>query len=70
MLLRWCVSQSFFAIKNGRVRRMVYPTRNKAKQDIAHYVEIFYNRQRLRSALGYRTPYEVRIEYLNEQLAA
>jgi putative transposase len=42
----------------------------KTKQDIAHYIEIFYNRQRLHSALGYRTPHEVRIEYLNEQLAA
>jgi putative transposase len=48
----------------------VYPTRNKAKQDIAHYIEIFYNQQRLHSALGYRTPHEVRTEYLNEQAAA
>jgi putative transposase len=52
------------------VHRTVYSTRNRAKHDIAHYIEIFYNRQRLHSALGYRTPHEVRIEYLNEQLAA
>ena len=65
------LAESFFAsLKNERVHRTVYPTRNKAKQDIAHYIEIFYNRQRLHSALGYRTPHEVRIEYLNEQLAA
>jgi putative transposase len=65
------LAESFFAaLKNERVHRTVYPTRNKAKQDIAHYIEIFYNRQRLHSALGYRTPHEVRIEYLNEQPAA
>ena len=65
------LAESFFAsLKNERVHRTVYPTRKKAKHDIAHYIEIFYNRQRLHSALGYRTPHEVRIEYLNEQQAA
>lgn len=65
------LAESFFAaLKNERVRRTVYPTRNKARQDIARYIEIFYNRRRLHSALGYRTPHEVRTEYLNEQLAA
>jgi len=65
------LAESFFAaLKNERVHRTVYPARNKAKQDIAHYIEIFYNRQRLHSTLGYRTPHEVRIEYLNQQLAA
>ena len=65
------LAESFFAsLKNERIHRTVYPTRAKAKQDIAHYIEIFYNRQRLHSALGYRTPHQVRIEYLNEQAAA
>ena len=65
------LAESFFAaLKNERVHRTVYPTRIKAKQDIARYIEIFYNRRRLHSALGYRTPHEVRTEYLNEQLAA
>jgi putative transposase len=65
------LAESFFAsLKNERVHRTVYPTRRKAKQDIAHYIEIFYNRQRLHSALGYRTPHQARIEYLNEQAAA
>jgi putative transposase len=65
------LAESFFAaLKNERVHRTVYPTRNKAKQDIARYIEIFYNRQRLHSTLCYRTPHEVRIEYLHEQLAA
>jgi len=35
-----------------------YQTRQEAKQDIFEYIEVFYNRQRLHSALGYRTPIE------------
>ena len=49
---------------------MVYPTRKKAKEDIARYIELRYNRTRLHSALGYRTPQEVLTEFLNRQLAA
>lgn len=65
------LAESFFGtLKNERVHRTVYPTRKRAKEDIARYIEIFYNRQRLHSALGYRTPHEVRSEYLNRQLAA
>lgn len=65
------LAESFFAtLKNERVYRTVYPTRKKAKKDIAHYIEIFYNRRRIHSGLGYRTPHEVRTEYLNQQLAA
>lgn len=65
------LAESFFAaLKNERVYRTVYPTRKKAKQDIAQYIEIFYNRRRIHSGLGYRTPHEVRAEYLNQQLAA
>lgn len=65
------LAESFFAsLKNERVHHMVYPTRRKAKDDIARYIELFYNRRRLHSALGYRTPQEVRNEYINSQLAA
>jgi putative transposase len=65
------LAESFFAsLKNERVHHMVYPTRKAAKEDIAHYIELFYNYRRIHSALGYRTPHEVRTEYLNSQLAA
>jgi putative transposase len=58
------------AVKVERVHRTAYPTRKKAKEDIARYIELRYNRVRLHSALGYRTPQEVHDEYLNRQLAA
>jgi putative transposase len=65
------LAESFFAtLKNERVHQMVYPTRKKAADDIAQWIELHYNRRRIHSALGYRTPHEVRNEYLNQQLAA
>lgn len=65
------LAESFFAsLKNERVHHMVYPTRRKAKQDIARYIELHYNRRRIHSGLDYWTPHEVRNEYLNGQLAA
>jgi transposase InsO family protein len=65
------LAESFNAtVKVERVHRTVYPTRKKAKEDIARYIELRYNRTRLHSGLGYRTPQEVHDEYLNRQLAA
>jgi transposase InsO family protein len=65
------LAESFNAsLKVERVHRTVYPTRKKAKEDIARYIELRYNRTRLHSALGYRTPQEVLDEYLNRQRAA
>lgn len=57
-------------LKTERVHRTVYPTRKKAADDIANYIEVFYNRRRIHSGLGYKTPHEVRTEYLNRQQAA
>jgi putative transposase len=57
-------------LKTERVHRTVYPTRKKAVNDIANYIEVFYNRRRIHSSLGYRTPHEVRTEYLNRKQAA
>jgi putative transposase len=58
------------ALKVERVHRTAYPTRKKAEEDIARYIELRYNRARLHSGLGYRTPQEALDEYLNRHLAA
>lgn len=58
------------ALKVERVHRTAYPTRKKAEEDIARYIELRYNRARLHSGLGYRTPQEALDDYLNRQLAA
>jgi transposase InsO family protein len=57
-------------LKVELVHRTVYPTRQKAYRDIARWIELRYNRTRLHSGLGYRTPQEVMDEFLNGQAAA
>jgi putative transposase len=65
------MAESFFGtLKNELVHRTVYPTRDHARRDIARYIELRYNTQRLHSGLGYKTPQEVHHEYLNRQHTA
>lgn len=55
------------ALKVERVHRTQYPTLEHARRDIARYIEFRYNRRRLHSALGYRTPQEAYEDYINTQ---
>ena len=51
------VTESFFAsLKVERVHHQHYASPNEAKRDIFLYIEGFYNRFRLHSALGYLSP--------------
>jgi putative transposase len=53
------VAESFFAaLKNERYHQHHWPTRARARFAVADYIEVFYNRRRLHSTLGYRTPVE------------
>jgi transposase InsO family protein len=52
-------AESFFAaLKNEMYYRQAWPTRARARFAIAEYIEVFYNRRRLHSTLGYHTPFE------------
>ena len=65
------MAESFFAsLKNEFVHRTVFPTRRKAIDAIAHWIEIRYNRKRLHSGIDYRTPFEAHTAYIAEQQAA
>ena len=53
------VAESFFAsLKLELVDRHSWATRNQVRRAVFDYIEVFYNRQRLHSSLGYRTPAE------------
>jgi transposase InsO family protein len=57
-------AESFFAaLKNEMYHRHHFNTRARARFAVADYIEVFYNRQRLHSTLGYRTPAEVLTEH-------
>jgi putative transposase len=51
------VMESFFAtLKTEQIYHDHYATREQARQAIFQYIEVFYNRQRRHSALGYQSP--------------
>ncbi|RJF75278.1 IS3 family transposase [Deinococcus cavernae] len=53
------VVESFFAtLKRELMDGRVFSTRQEAEQEILSFIEIFYNRQRLHSSLGYLSPAE------------
>jgi putative transposase len=65
------MAESFFgALKNERVSRVTYLTREAAMRDIIRYIEFWYNRKRLHSAVGYRPPREVHAEHQQLRIAA
>jgi len=62
------LAESFFAsLKNELVYRTAFASRRQARQAVARYIELWYNRRRLHSGLDYRTPQEVYDEYLASQ---
>ena len=55
-------AESFFkTLKSELIGEYVYPTRTEAQQAIFEYIEVFYNRVRRHSYLGYLTPLEYRL---------
>lgn len=65
------LAESFFgALKNELVYRTSFPTQAKARTMIAEYIEVFYNRQRIHSALRYKTPAETIAAWDEKQATA
>ncbi len=53
------VMESFYrTLKVELIYQTTYQTRREAQRDIFEYIEIFYNRERLHSSLGYYSPEE------------
>ena len=65
------VAEAFFAaLKNDMYYRYAWPTRARARFAVAEYIEVFYNRRRLHSSLGYRTPFETLTDHRTAATAA
>ncbi len=55
--------ESFYAsLKCELVHTWARPTRDQARRQVFDYIEVFYNRQRLHSSLGYRSPVAFEME--------
>ena len=64
-------AESFFAtIKRELIRRYRWNDARTLKIHLFHWIESWYNRRRLHSTLGYRTPAEVYASYIDSKRAA
>jgi transposase InsO family protein len=58
------VSESFFhTLKTELTHHQTYASREEAKKDIFEYIEVFYNRERLHSANGYKSPVDFELQH-------
>ena len=65
--------ESFFStLKMELVHGRRYETRQQARAEIFEFIEVWYNRQRLHSSLGYLSPadYEAKMAVQNLPIAA
>ncbi len=65
------VAESFFkTMKTEMVYHRSFPTKAKAKLAVFEYIEVWYNRQRRHSALGYLTPCQFEELLSNNKMSA
>ena len=60
------VAESFFStLEHERLSRCDYQTRAQARQDVAHWIDDFYNRRRKHSTNGMKSPIDYETEHRN-----
>ena len=65
------VVESFFAtLKTELIHRRTWSSRAEAREAIAEFIELFYNRQRFHSSIGYCSPAEYEKRFDDGHLAA
>ena len=65
------VGESWFAtLKTELIHRQSWATRAQVRRAIFEFIEVFYNRQRLHSSLGYMTPAEYEEQRIHQQKAS
>ena len=61
-------TESFFnSLKNERVHATRYRTHQEAKADLFEYIEVFYNRSRRHSSLGWVSPEQFLRDWIRAQ---
>ena len=64
-------AETFFAtLKNEMYYRQSFATKARARFAVAEYIEVFYNRKRMHSSIGYRTPAKALNDYRTAAQAA
>jgi transposase InsO family protein len=64
------ITETFFhTLKTEMVHWERFETRDEARRKIFEFIEVWYNRQRLHSSLGYTTPMEFEHRFHQQQLS-
>jgi transposase InsO family protein len=65
------VAESFNAtLKTERIYPRRFATRREAKEAIFDYIEVFYNRRRRHSTLGYLSPMDFELKFVEKKMIA
>ena len=65
------VAETFFAsLKEELIHRQSWATQAQARRAVVDYIEVFYNRRRLHSSLGYLCPAEYEAQRIHHHKAA
>lgn len=63
-----CAESFFHTLKGELVNFERYQTREEARNSIFDYIETFYNRTRLHSTIGYKSPVQFEEDFRRQQL--
>ena len=64
-----CMESFFASMKKEYILRKEYEQMSSLRQDIFYYIEVFYNRKRLHSTLGYMSPVAYRLQHCQARMA-
>ena len=64
-----CAESFFASMKKEYILRKEYGDISSLRRDIFYYIEMFYNRKRLHSTLGYMSPVSYRLQHCQVQTA-
>ena len=64
-----CMESFFASMKKQYILRKEYEQMSSLSKDIFYYIEVFYNRKRLHSSLGYMSPVAYRLQHCKAQMA-
>ena len=59
-----CVKSFFATLKKEQIYKRKYDTMEEVQRDMFEYIELFYNRKRMHSHLGYMSPVEYRLKHV------
>ena len=63
------VPESLFAtVKTELVYTRRFATRSEAREAVFEFVEVFYNRRRRHSSLGYMSPIDLEMKFIEERM--